>query len=699
MLRRRRTPPGRGPAARALGGVVGALLLAVTLAPGAGGAPAGGRRGLTLVSQSPWVTPGNAFSVSVAVGTALPPTGGVEVKLTLYDHFTARSTFESTLSGTPAGGELDVAGPTAPTAVSGHTVTLSLPVLAETATAPGPSLDLHCPTGSCSGVYPLTVSVTAAGGRALGRLLTYLTVDEVDLTSAAAAAGPEALRVAWVAPFGAPVGIGPGGADPAAALPAPSRATVAALGTYADELAGSPVPVTVVVDGRTVQALAARGGAAGRAVVGTVAAMSTATGDEFPVTSYVPVDAGALAGAGLTGEVQLEAGRAGSILAGLHVRAHGGTWVAAGPVGTDLGRALVPLAEGQGVPPGSMQLVLPDTALAPTSDALTFSQPFTLDLGGTPVRAAASDSELAVHFAAAARDPALAANQLLADLAFIHYERPSVDYARGVVMVPPRGWTPDPAFVTALLHGLARNPVLEPVTLSTFFATVPARTEATSGTRRLATGGPGPVLRRSVARAVATERLRISGFESAAARAGRITAAIDDTLLAAETSEFRPHGQALGVLTTERSLDAQLAHIALAAERTITLTARNEPIPITVLSSAPYTVRAVLTLSSDKFVFPAGSSRVMTLDRATNPVRIGAVARTSGDLPVDVTLTSPRFGLVIAHELLTVRSTASSFVGIALTVLALVVLLVWWARTWWRGRERRARRERRGAAP
>ena len=64
----------------------------------------------------------------------------------------------------------------------------------------------------------------------------------------------------------------------------------------------------------------------------------------------------------------------------------------------------------------------------------------------------------------------------------------------------------------------------------------------------------------------------------------------------------------------------------------------------------------------------------------------------SGDrLPIDVTLRTPDGQLVIAHSELTVHSTSISIVGIGLTVLAGLVLLVWWARTWRRSRQRRPR--------
>ena len=61
----------------------------------------------------------------------------------------------------------------------------------------------------------------------------------------------------------------------------------------------------------------------------------------------------------------------------------------------------------------------------------------------------------------------------------------------------------------------------------------------------------------------------------------------------------------------------------------MTFTSRTAPIPITVLSAAPYPVHVVISLASDKFVFPNGSSQSLTLDRPTTSVRMVAQARTS----------------------------------------------------------------------
>ncbi|HEX3946810.1 MAG TPA: DUF6049 family protein, partial [Acidimicrobiales bacterium] len=141
--------------------------------------------------------------------------------------------------------------------------------------------------------------------------------------------------------------------------------------------------------------------------------------------------------------------------------------------------------------------------------------------------------------------------------------------------------------------------------------------------------------------------------------------------------------------TFTRSLGAQLSQVTFAKGPNITLTARTGSIPITILSRAPYKVVGTLMVTGSKFQFPQGSSRSLVIDHPTTPVRIQVEARTSGDLPIQAVLQTADGSLVIAQEQLTVRSTATSIVGVVLTAVALVVLLAWWGRTWRTGRRRR----------
>ncbi len=167
---------------------------------------------------------------------------------------------------------------------------------------------------------------------------------------------------------------------------------------------------------------------------------------------------------------------------------------------------------------------------------------------------------------------------------------------------------------------------------------------------------------------------------------------LSDDLLSTEASDLSTAGRTAALTTYQRAFAAETGKISLATEETVTFTAQQASIPITVLSAAPYPVTVVVTLTSDKFNFPNGASHELVLNRPTTSWRFTARARTSGDrLPIDVSLHTQNGHLLLARTVLTVHSTAISFVGVALTVLAGAVLLVWWARTWRRSRRQRLR--------
>jgi hypothetical protein len=407
---------------------------------------------------------------------------------------------------------------------------------------------------------------------------------------------------------------------------------------------------------------------------------------QFLAQPYVPIDLGALAGAGEPTEIGAQMSKGATVLQRMGVQTSPGpaTWVATGQVGSALGTGLSQL--------GITRVVVPDTVLAAAGSSAgngTWTSAFELPLAkGETVTACASDALLAAHFTADQHDPALAANQLLADLAMIHFEAPNTPTTRGVVAVPPRGWAPSSSFDDELLAGLQGNPDVQATTLDGLFSSFPAPT--TLPTRHLQSSGAGPVLPPAAAARISAARLRLSAFDSAVPGSPPILGQLDELLLASESDDLHPAGQSAGVAAFERSLDGQLALISFATERTITLTARTGPIPVTVLSAAPYTVTGTLSLSSDRFEFPQGASQQLVIDHPTNPVRVQVVARTSGDLPMEVSLESPKGGLLIARGELTVRSTATSVVGVVLTALALAVLLGWWVRTWRSGRRRKA---------
>jgi len=648
---------------------------------------------LSLVDQSPWVKPPNpdsptTFALDVATKAGTPSTD--EVATTLYGKLHTRSSFEQTLTRIPSGSTpLDHTDPEPlsrlPAFPSGG-VTLSISVLPDPTATPPPSpieptLDLHCvpDTGTCTGVYPLVVSLVRPGsGRALARFTTYLTY--------ATAISTTPLKFAWVVPISAPLTIRFAQQDPAKAVVAPSRATTTSLaGLVATLIAKPDVPVTVAASPQTLQALYAQGGRGAQAVQ-ELATMSSADHEprEFLAQPYVPINLGSLAGGGEGEEVIAQTKKGLAVLRSLGVRVGTkfSTWVATGTVGSSLRIGMSEV--------GASRLVLPDTDLAaPHSNSDTWASSFTLPLGkGAPVAAAASDTELADHFTSDPADPGLEANQLLADLAMIHSEAPNTTTPRAVIAVPPSSWTPAKAFDTELLSGLETNPDVQPTTLDGFFSAFSKVPSSTVPSRRILPGASSLGMAPSLARHITTDRLQLTAFDNSVLGDPPVLSQLDQLLLDAESDDLQHAGQVAGVDIFKRVLDAQLSLVQLPAEREITLTARTGLIPVTIDSQATYTVKGTLTLTGGRFFFPHGGVRHLTLDHATNPVRVEVEARTSGNLPLEASFKSPTGSLLIAQTQLNVRATATSVVAVALTILALLVLGGWWARTWWARRRR-----------
>ena len=646
-------------------------------APGAATRPAAVAPPLALASQTPWVTPDAPwFNVAFAVGATQAPASGLHVSLTFYSRLDDSSQLQQAIAGTPPTATLLRLG-NIPVSAGGGGLGASacvtvLPDAGATAPASGtgactagsPTLTLDCTplTGRCGDVYPVAVSLLRQGSSTpLAHFTTFLTYQE---PSAIGAGGK--LRVGVVLPVTA------GGATEMAG----------ALTDHRD------VPTTLAVNPLAVSTLQQLRLRAGLHALDQLAGL---TGAEVLDQSYVPVNLAALSEAGLAGEIGAQTSRGDDVLRAAGLKPTGGPWVdtASSFSQGDAGN----LASGLQVA-GSSQLVVSDGDLATGGlSNYTFAQPFTLDLGhGSTLPAVASNSALSARFTATPRNPVLGAEQLLAALSFVHFENAFLAEPRGVVVSPPANWRPSGAFVDTLLGGLNGNPALSAVTLSQLFAQVPVGGNREPSTRHLQAGPAGHAITHGAADRIALDRQQLGSFSAAVSGHPAEMTTLGDALLTTEARGLSPARRSAALGTYAKAFGDETAQVTLATERTVTFTAQRAPIPITVLSSAPYPVRVVVTLNSDKFSFPDGNTRTLLLDRPTTSVRVAAQARTSGDrLPIDVTLHTPDGQLLLARTVLTVQSTAISFVGVALTVVAGAVLLAWWVRTWRRSRRLRPR--------
>jgi hypothetical protein len=530
------------------------------------------------------------------------------------------------------------------------------------------SIDMGCTpfSGTCGDVYPVAIALYRQGSTApVARLTTFLTYQEAGAPGSIGRGGP--LNVGLVLP------------DSTAAS---TKTLAAVLAENAD------VPTTLAVNPAGVQK---SGVAEPKATTRALAQLGSLDGEQVLDQPYEPVDLAAMSEAKIPGEIKAQMTRGDEILHTAGLRPTGGPWVDTTSSfsqgdSTDLAAGLQQV--------GTSQLVLNEGDLTGAGlSNYTFAQPFTLDLGhGSTITAMAADSSLSARFTADPNDPVLGAEQLLAGLFYVHFENASLTQARGVVIMPPTNWQASKPFLETLLGGLTGNAALTPVTLDQLFQ-VPVGGNREPALRHLQAGPATHGITHGAAVKIGLARQQLSSYTDAIS--GRVPpemVALSDTLLGTERQGLSAGRRAAVLASYQRAFTDEAGRISLAGQETVTFTARQASIPITVLSSAPYPVNVVVTLASDKFTFPNGNTRHLTLDRPTTSVRVTAQARTSGDrLPIDVTLHTSNGQLLLSHTVLTVHSTAISFVGVALTVLAGAVLLVWWARTWRKARRKRLR--------
>jgi hypothetical protein len=643
-------------------------------------------------SQSPFVKTGQPFDMTVAVESNVPGSE-LGVSLSIYTPPNGQLSFDDTISGDTSDETLLSDTQTVQLnslPARGSAFRLEVGISAGNYTPPaGPlDLDLSCEVDSCSGVYPLRVQLMdTATGSVLAELVTYVIFVESQVGSR--------LRVSLIAPIGTP----PSLPDAAGAASAPTGSALGRISSLVSTLSNSATPVTVLPQPQTLQSLSS-GNAEQQAVATEVASLSDdATAQVLP-SSYVWVDPRGLVDSGLTSELTSQLDRGQSVLSDGRVQTSGSASVAYGKTDS---KTLEFLGSS-----GVSDVVLPSSSVVSVTGRFAGPSVQTFDLPttkGKSLEAAESDPTLQNELIDdQGVSGVLAANQLLADLALISFEDPDASWLRGIVLVAPYDWSPPSGFLETLLSGLSSVPIVDPVTLSTFFSQVEigndgGNTDAGNGwpqIRQLAqpkSGSAAPPIA-----SVNRSRQLLSALESVVHHSENLVP-LEDLLLCAESTQLS-HGEQLSIMSNISALvSKRAAVVSLTSDHTFRLTAQTATIPITLVKQVPYPVTVMLDLSSEKLAFLHNSNpQIVTVTQRIQTVDVDVFARTAGDFPVIVSIRSPSGGLVITSVKFTVRSLSTSVVAIVLTAVAAAVLLAWWGRTLRAGRrKKRSRHHPRGA--
>lgn len=615
--------------------------------------------GIELVSQTPTVSRGGSFEARVRLPD-VPQDGSLE--LILHGRVRSRSELAASMEGNALRSQIyNVTTPIA-----------ALPVAQDGSRRILLSLDPSAPGGialTSAGVYPVEIEVRSAAGESLAALVTHLLVRP----NAADESPP--LAVAVVAHLDQPPALRPDGTVQLA------DADIARANDLVEALAATArVEATLALRPETVEALASSGEPAAAALLDRlrVAAEERST----LALPYVDASPDALVDAGLEAELdeQLERGRL--VLSNtLGVRPTLGTWIAQ----PDLDLPGLAALRSRGV----RNLVVAPEQLEPLRSgvlSLSLAQRFVIDSDDESEIDAIALDQAVLDRIGTPETPGLEVSRLLAELALLWFEQPGI--ARAIVV--PVDTSTRAEVVQGLLSGLASGNIFEPVDLDGAFEAASALRQPGGGrVDRALVPDEARSIRASLAREVLPARELLSTFRSVIGSDNPLSEVPAAHLLLATASRLSDADRSAHLDAAVRAIESVTTAITAPTHATITLTARDGTVPLTVRNDTGMPVDVVIHLRSTKLEFPAGATIPLTLTEPTTRLDIAVRARVSGSFPLDVTITSPDGALTLAAVDYSVQSTAISGVGLVLSVGAAIFLLIWWARHW-----RRTRRSR-----
>ena len=624
------------------------LGLATTTWPSATGAATSSN--FAVLRESSAATISSSGTARFAVTLAFDqPERALTVAVALYPRLVMRSQIDPVITGAGVGGPASAStGSIRPDCTASRSATMIIGLFtqraanARTRCGPLPQLRLPCHGSACDGVYPIRFAVSEAG----------TTTVEWSLLAVQSATVVNPLRLDWITTLGTGTW-------------SKRVRTAAVLG----DIGKHPnFPITLSANYQTLErAFGAGAGAAAwrRALRHAVASPLHRIADAPP--SHV--DFAGLAANGLDGEVKAQLGLAGQLVQSLTGR------YLDGPVllqGSPSAATLAALSTA-----GVSNVVLPEDRLTVVpSTTLTWGAPFRVSGGGSTV-ALADDGPLSLLAVDGAIEPGRRAAITLATLAFLHFEAPNVPSSRTVVLLVPAATT-SIAYLNDVVTGLRGNPFVVAGNLVPSFSSSLIGSDGAPATRTLLAGPSSTWSAHNV-----------SSLASVATQVGSFSQAITDRAVSYALRVATASSEIVGSASRRQSainaagaaLGAQLAQFTVDPSA-ITLAGPGAALPITLHSTAPYTVTAVVHLLTNQLSFPKGSSIVVSWNSPTTSVRVPTSSRRGNSLTLQVNVTTSDQQVLLAHAAIQVRIAGSSVVGYLLTAASLLVLAGWWWRTY-----------------
>lgn len=618
---------------------------------------------IELATQTPVVAPGGTFVMRL-LPTDVPGDGSVRV--IIHQRVRSRSELAQSMGGDGLRTEVFDTG----YAIS------ELPLQSDGTRRLAISLD-PADGGlslSAEGVYPVEVIAQDAAAAPLASLITHLIMgpDEGD--------DAPTLGVAVVAEVGAPPALRP---DGEVVL---QRTDVENVTGVVAGLAAVPgVPVTVAARPETIDALLASPEAT---EVELVAALRASVQDRTVLAlPYVEVSPDSLEPAGLLDQIGPELTKGIAVLTDeLGVEPVRTVALSPPSLGRD-GLAALAFFGADRVVVASDQVA----PLDPSPISYSLAQPFELsppegsdepDDEATSLEAMSTDP-VVVERLATEGSPGLVTSRVLAELALLRLEQPSV--ARSVVL-PIEPSTPAEE-IRLLLEGIGAGRPFEAMDLEQAFGhTTPLVDAGGNVVNRPLLPTTPERIRRAEGTAIQAARADLETFRGMTGDESPVLEPLDRHLLVAVAQGLSDEQRRGHIEAVESTIDTVSGQVVAPETLTLTLAARDGTIPLTLGNESGLPLQVAIRLRSQNLEFPEGDTLSLLLTEPSTRIDIPVRARTSGAFPLEIDVRTPDGERRLAMSRYTVRSTAVSGVGAVLSIGAGLFLVMWWARHWHRTR-------------
>ena len=684
---------------------VGLVLLIASCLPLAFGGPAGSAAqdpsaSLRLLQQTPVLQLEDSFFVDVEVGVPPDFDDELEVVATVHQRVKNRAAFASTNLSSDLGSvigvsqNIDVAAVAGPTRDANVPIRVTLPIGQTSVTC------LACINIRNDGVYPVLVELRSRNNESVvDSFTTYLV--------RAVAPRVDPLRVAVIVPLRtAPA------RDSRGEEQNPSTRNL--IGFIEALISRPSTPVTLAPTPETLETLKRQTGENLNSSPLLDQIRQILPGREVLSLPYRPL--------GVTIANDLRFGR---LLEGN--KSLGGSTIGElldAPKTTDVGIYTDLMVSSKALSAlGQSRVVVQESALAPTGDnAPVAARPVLIDAAaidgsdGVPVPALVLDRQLEDHFVrklssrVPGADDVLRGQHLIADLALIQAaQRPG---AHGVAVLVPESTSQ--ATLSEVLAGMEAGTIIEPVSVSALFE-LPLASSAGSALVRT------PILEDAIVPPGVVGQVnriveRLDGYRSAFQNPVTDADDLEKRLIVALSSVPRAQTAAptqafrSALNRIEDETNARIGTIRLSQNDVVTLTGREQEVPIPIINDSGRPATVVLEVSSDNVSLEGSVAdpdrpgqliirRTISIESRIHEERVLVTTRGPGSFSMLLRLTTPT-GLPLTNVRTTLRSTAVGGLGKILTIGALLVLGVWWIRSTLRTRRNGSRlRHPSSAAP